>query len=309
MAKTSNSSHPLPSEVQDNVDDDLPPVARADDSENEKGHDSNPMSGPLVVSSDVLMGKMPKQEKVMKDGVVGKLTSSYEWKPMHMVLTSVGLFFSRPGEDVLRDLIPLFEVLDIRKRHDSPTEDSANDQKGFIQGQGSMRGMKMASLMSEGSQDTSTPQNIIQIRTVDTGYNSGRTYYLRIETADACNDWVNQLRTAAERALMLKQAGPSFLHKIRLHVRHLYSSTVVQGIVAVLIFFSFVVNIVQVLFPMHIYHSLLDCSGEKPKPLTTPHPYTLQPTQSHPLLTCLNSVAMDWAQPARSSDPRTTATV
>ena len=259
MSKSPLSLQPVSTEAP-KEEDDLPPVIRNEDPETENSQDPNPMSGPVVVSSDVLMGKMPKPEKVLKHEIVGKLTSSHEWKPMNMVLTSAGLFFSRPDEDILRDLIPLFEVLDIRKRHDSPNEEaisnqrlSASDQKPFHQ-QGSMRGMTMTSLIGEGA---SGSQNIIQIRTVESGYNSGRTYFLKIESADACNDWVNQLRIASERALMLKQAGPSVLHKLRLHIRTAYRSTAAQFFVAVLIFLSFVVNIVQVpcdiAFPLPLY--------------------------------------------------------
>jgi hypothetical protein len=70
--------------------------------------------GPVNVSSASLMGTMPKAVKVLKQETFSKLTSSYEWKPMTIALTSAGLFFSRPGEDILRDFIPIAEIVDVK---------------------------------------------------------------------------------------------------------------------------------------------------------------------------------------------------
>jgi hypothetical protein len=167
---------------------------------------------------------------------------------MNMVLTSMGLFFSRPDEDILRDLIPLFEVIDIRKRKDSPNQNEppADSKPAFLHRNASLRNVKMSSLMSE-PEEPSGGQNIIQIRTADNGYNSGRTYYLRIETSSGCAEWLGALRSASERAIVLKKAGPNALHTLRLRLRRSYRSTPVQCFVAVLIFASFVVNIAQVL--------------------------------------------------------------
>jgi hypothetical protein len=234
---------------QDGDDDvNIPAQFTYDELEIEKNTDQNLISsGPVIISPDVLMGTMPKPEKFLKHEVVGKLTSSYEWKPMNMVLTSMGLFFSRPDEEVLRDLIPLFEVLDVRKRKDIPNQSEPTDSKPvFLHRNASLRTIKMSSLMSE-PEESADGQNIIQIRTVDNGYNSGRTYYLRIETARGCTEWLAALRSASERALVLKKAGPNALHTLRLRLRRFYRSTPVQCFVAVLIFSSFVVNIAQVL--------------------------------------------------------------
>jgi hypothetical protein len=206
-------------------------------------------SGPVMISPDILLGTMPKSEKFIKHEVVGKLTSSYEWKPMKMVLTSMGLFFSRPDEDILRDLIPLFEVLDIRKRSDSPSQTERTCSKesnlSHLHRNASLRNVKMSSLVGE-SEESSCSHNIIQIRTIDNGYNSGRTYYLRIETTKGCTEWLHALRAASERAIVIKKAGPNLLHKLRLRLRRFYRSTFVQCVIAVLIFCSFVINIVQV---------------------------------------------------------------
>ena len=218
-----------------------------------------------MISPDVLMGTMPKPEKFIKHELVAKLTSTYEWKTINMVLTSMGLFFSRPDEDVLRDLIPLFEVLDVRKRSDIPNStDSSESKSTFLHRNGSMRNLKISSLVGV-LEDSNNGNNIIQIRTIENGYNSGRTYYLRMETAKSCTEWLHALRTASERALVLKKAGPNLIHKLRLRLRRFNRSTPVQSVIAALIFCSFVVNIIQVMRPIQ------DClSQELYKLMTSP---------------------------------------
>jgi hypothetical protein len=44
---------------------------------------------------------------------------------------------------------------------------------------------------------------------------------------------------------VLEQAGPGRFRRLRYRLRRLYHSTPVQSAVAVLIFFSFIVNIIQ----------------------------------------------------------------
>ena len=70
----------------------------------------------INVSPDSLMGKMPKGDKVVKEGNLKKLAGANEWKPVRAALTAVGLFLSLPNEDLLRDLIPLYEVLEVKKK-------------------------------------------------------------------------------------------------------------------------------------------------------------------------------------------------
>jgi hypothetical protein len=209
--------------------------------------------GPISVSSGVLMGKMPTHEKIIKTGLLCKLTSAYEWKPMTVALTSAGLFFSRPGEEELRDLIPFYEIVDAKKRTDVPGDNSAKNmiksesipaissRNPTQQEQGPMGKVQMSAL-EEGKD---SPMHIMAVRTVEGGCNSGRTYYLKVESEDECSDWLKQLRASSEHAVMLKQAGPTLYHKLKYRVRRFYNSDPIQSGVAALIFASFLVNIVQ----------------------------------------------------------------
>ena len=203
--------------------------------------------GPIIVSSAELIGTMPKPEKILRQCIVGKLVSSYEWKQMNIVLTSAAIFFSRPGEDILRDVIPLAEIVDVKKRHDIPGEDilRAHELEGSITLQGSSKTLRVRRMSSLMRNEQNKALHIIQLRTLEDGYNSGRSYYLKVESEDACSDWVTFLRTEVGRAVMQTKAGPSCFRRFRFHVRRFYHNMVFQSFVALLIFFSFLVNIVQ----------------------------------------------------------------
>jgi hypothetical protein len=205
---------------------------------------------PISVSSGVLMGKMPTHDKIIKNGLLCKLTSAYEWKPMTIALTSAGLFFSRPGEEVLRDLIPLYEIVDTKKRTNLPGDNAANKIKAESITTKSSRNLTQQEQgpigkvrMSEEGQDSS--MHIMVVRTAEGGCNSGRTYYLKVESEDECNDWLKLLRANTQHAVMLKQAGPTLYHKLKYRVRRFYHSDPIQTGVAALIFASFLVNVAQ----------------------------------------------------------------
>ena len=244
-----SKAKPLPKSNEDR-DDELQNAIRYEGMEKpQPARDPHLSDGPINISHDTLMGKMPKAEKVLMKGDLWKLTSSYEWKPVVAALTAVGLFISRPGEDVMRDLVPLYEVVEVKRRDDIPGESSSKSKEGpgsSIERRkaaptGSLRTMRFSSLMEESPE----PIHVIQLRTIENGYNSGRTYYFKADSEEACGDWVARLRSETDRAVMLKQAGPSLFRRVRYRVRRFYAGVPFQGLVAVLIFSSFLANIVQ----------------------------------------------------------------
>lgn len=130
-----------------------------------------PANGPLVISTDALMGKMPKADRILRQNVLLKLTSTFEWKPMDVALTTVGLFMARPNEGLLRDLIPLYEIVEVRKRHDISDYELPQQQDSKTltpQKQASMRNIKMSNLLE--MPESITVRHIVQVRTVDGGY-------------------------------------------------------------------------------------------------------------------------------------------
>ena len=220
-ARNRNRTRRQTREIVQNRDDEFLAETRHDNFEKpDESTRCHLTDGPVSISSAVLMGTMPSTDKLIKSGTLQKLTPLYEWKEMTVALTSVGLFFARPGEEALRDLLPLFDVVDVKKRHDTPGDASKGGEKRRSPSLPSARNVKMSNLIS--AEVTDADLHIIQVRTVENGYNSGRTYYLRADSEETCNDWVQQLRTASDRAVMLKKAGPSLFRRIRFGRTHTF---------------------------------------------------------------------------------------
>jgi hypothetical protein len=226
-------------------DDILQAVIRGGQSNENEGMVSNTLiNTPSHVSPDSLMGKMPKPEKILKKGVLCKLSSAQEWKPMQVILTSVGLFLARPDENLLRDLIPLYEIAGVKRVSGRPN--SRNGKKSDTEmWYESNPSMPKFSKLTENEHSSQPMIDAIQIRTVADGYNSGRIYYLRVEADEDCQSWTQSIRSAANRAVILKHAGPGFFRKAQYQLAEFYHSTPVQIIVAALIFFSFLSNVLQ----------------------------------------------------------------
>jgi hypothetical protein len=223
------------------------------------------MDVPAHVSPDSLMGKMPKADKILKKDILKKLSTNHGWKPMQVVLTSVGLYLARPDEDLLRDLIPLYEVVEVKRRSDVPDLRIPESEKGLkdMSASKNMQGKKdltnktirsvgrqgsfvsMASLREEEMKAEEPEKYIIQLRTLEGGYNSGRTYYLSAGTDEDCQAWVQSIRTASDKAILLRQAGPGIMVKARYRLRQAYHSVQMQSLVAFFIFLSFLSNIMQ----------------------------------------------------------------
>ena len=161
---------------QHDRDDELMAVVTCEELEEDPSEPKSLADGPVNISSDILMGKMPKADKILKKGLLSKLTPAYEWKRMDVALTNIGLFFSKPGEDSLRDLIPLYEVVEVKRRDDIPGGEGKSisaeksPQRTFSNRSASARSLKL-NLMNESGVE---PLHIIQIRTVDDGYNRQR---------------------------------------------------------------------------------------------------------------------------------------
>ncbi len=97
------------------------------------------------LSAAVILGSMPDPVAVLLRGTLLKLTVKFDWKPMHAELTGDALFLARTDEDrVLRDMIPLHEILEVRKRSDLPTgstgSTSANALRLLVQDDGNVCG-------------------------------------------------------------------------------------------------------------------------------------------------------------------------
>jgi hypothetical protein len=168
---------------------------------------------PTDICADALLGKVPRDEKILRIDIFERLTSKYEWKATRMILTAGILYMTRPDEDIVRDLIPLSEVVCLKRMHDS-AEDDAEDDNVLAQS-GVMRNVQLTSLLDGSAQRAHT----FQLQTIEDGFNSGRTYYFAAQSEEVCAVWEAAIHTTAGRAARRKQAGPNILARLRLHLR------------------------------------------------------------------------------------------
>ena len=118
---------------------------------------------PVELSARSLLGNIPNEHEILKRGSLLKFAGK-DWKNIHIMLTADGLYMSRPGEDLLRDWIPLHEIMEVKKRTDIPeSAQSPSDATSLLD----VSAFGATSLESYNN-DT---LNIVQIRTADSGFN------------------------------------------------------------------------------------------------------------------------------------------
>jgi hypothetical protein len=186
---------------------------------------------------------MPSADASLKADIIEKLTSKYEWKEMRVILTQDGLYFAKPNEEVLRDMIPLMEIVKLRRARLIPGQDQARADIASLQ--------PLTSLRNTSGTDPSENREepvvcALQILTAAGGYNSGRSYYLNLGTAAARNDWLQAVRAARRESA--RRASPNAARALQRRLRVLYRSPPLQAAIAALIFACFLANVVQTEF-------------------------------------------------------------
>ena len=205
-----------------------------------------------------LLGKLPDPDQSLKSGILLRLTSNFEWKPMFVVLAENSLNMARPENDSLLDIIPLAEIVKVKKRYGMPGKEGPNqhEAKESRSPQSRSRLDSVGSLGSfrAGAVFTSRPitsffdgpiqedLNLIQIQTIEGGYNSGRTYYFNASQI-SCDEWIQSIRQACETAK--KDAQPSCFFQAQCHLRKFHESSRFQTFFACLIFLCFIANVLQ----------------------------------------------------------------
>ena len=74
----------------------------------------------------------------------------------------------------------------------------------------------------------------MQIATLPTGYNSGRTYYIATHSNDLFENLIVKLKKYAKAERSRAEAS-SLFRKIQMKIRKRYESNIVQGVMALMI--------------------------------------------------------------------------
>ena len=121
---------------------------------------------------------------------------------------------TRPDEDLVRDLIPICEVVSLRRSNDIMNSDPDQGGDSMLAKSGTMRNVQISSLL-----DGSTNRNyILKLQTMEDGFNSGRTYYFAPPTKAVCQAWEAALRAAVD-AVIRTRTGPTLVGRLRQQLR------------------------------------------------------------------------------------------
>ncbi len=163
-------------------------------SENKKGtFPTNALASndePIEIRAESLMGKIPPKDSILKSEMLQKLSSQREWKPVRSVLSGAGLYFTKPDDDTIRDLIPLSEIVSVS--HTSEAITQADMKAGSVSSLFDSIGSKL---------------HTIHLQTSEKGINCGRNYNLRMPSEESCIDWEAALRSAIDSAAQRARAG------------------------------------------------------------------------------------------------------
>jgi hypothetical protein len=218
-ARTARSTHKLNSRTADV--DRFEGLLGANDetfeSENEAFiQDDTPIihNVPTEICADSLLGKVPQSVNILRTDILERLTSKYEWKPIRAILTAGGIYLTRPDEDIVRDLIPVCEVVSLRRVNDVMDNCSDEGGEGMLARSGTIRNVQISDLL-----DGSAKRDcVLQLQTVEDGFNSGRTYYFAAPSDSACRTWEAAIRAAVDAVLRTRTA-PSLVGRLRLQLR------------------------------------------------------------------------------------------
>jgi hypothetical protein len=179
---------------------------------------------PTEICADSLLGKVPQSANILRTDMVERLTSKYEWKSVRAILTAGCLYLTQPDEDLVRDLIPLCEVVSFRRIKDVKKNDADESGDDRFDRSGSMRSVQISAFL-DGSAKLDC---VLQLQTMEDGFNSGRTYYLAAATDAACREWEAALRAAVDNVIH-KRMVLGLIGRLRLQLRRPASSpTLIQ---------------------------------------------------------------------------------
>jgi hypothetical protein len=136
------------------------------------------------------------------------------WQLRRVVITNEVISFAFAKDEMEIDYIPLSEIEFIKEM-----TEVLERRSSIVQDVG------------DGHPEES---HALQISTMKDGHNSGRAYYLRVESQEKMETLMKFLQKSSKAARRRVEAQ-SFFRKSQYEVRKIYESNVVQGLIAVLI--------------------------------------------------------------------------
>ena len=136
------------------------------------------------------------------------------------------MYFCLPDEDLVRDSIPLEEIIAVEVMGNGK-QVQISERK--FESAPSLHGNREASLVNHLHQNdaTVTSHESFLIRTVENGYNSGRTYYIKLHTKDELDSSISMIKALVNSARKKAEVASRF-NTAKLIARAVYESTTFQ---------------------------------------------------------------------------------
>ena len=136
------------------------------------------------------------------------------WQKRRVIVTRDIISFSFLEEDAQIDYIPLAEVFFVREMRDTADFNTV--------------------LSDHGHDEPSQVLHVLQIATEREGYNSGRAYYVRALSTQACEKLLHHLNKSAKAARRAAEAKNTF-RRTQYRLRIVYHSGFFQATMALMI--------------------------------------------------------------------------
>jgi len=236
-----------------------------------------PTSGALT--SNWSRGQMPGRDACVKTGRLDKQTLNLQWKTRFVAITTDKIFFSRLGQSDIVEMIVLEDVKGIEAAavvDEDPNGPEAQEPQKLVHCQSLLQhadsfrehlyahGQQSESAASAASDPMPNLQKgdkhkwlhtqvskkesmqCFEIHTKDGGFNNGRSYMLKADSAEARDSWIEAVQKAIRTGKEERERARyrSLPLRIQRDLRRAYRSRPAQILVALLIVANFVINVV-----------------------------------------------------------------
>ena len=162
-----------------------------------------------------------------------------------MVWTKDFIYFSREGQSIAVDTIPLNEIIGVTAMNKkmqrrktmsliSLNGGSTTEKELFKDSSKSQKDLDPSSVRKIQSDVNGSFDRLVQIKTMAEGFNSGRTYFLQAISDEQCYTIVQRLEKAVKDAVQ-RAAATSRFRASQATVKQFYCSMFFQGTIAFLI--------------------------------------------------------------------------
>ena len=179
------------------------------------------------------------------------------------------MYFCLPDEDLVRDSIPLEEIIAVEVMGNGK-QVQISERK--FESAPSLHGNREASLVNHLHQNdaTVTSHESFLIRTVENGYNSGRTYYIKLHTKDELDSSISMIKALVNSARKKAEVASRF-NTAKLIARAVYESTTFQVLSGFLIILVIHICIYSGALQIGIFHIFSDnCDWARTLPSASP---------------------------------------